>query len=224
LRDFTTGSVCTKLTVEIQSSDKTQLLLSMHHSKEDRVQDAVAVWAEKSDAASDYRACVVEMRLNTGMHSGLIVVWLRLDYKERSQIKLSTPYDDGQYCMEKFYAEELERIHFHTIMKTVPAAVFGGEYSKNAYTVWTENKNDTSSRVCYEDIQGKGLDSASRVNSFSLSKSGTSTCDTAASSPCQLGINSVCDDQLGSFYYGSEQCRCRAGYVEEGESCQIDSG
>ena len=46
----------------------------MHRSKENRAKDALAVWGEKSDAANEYRACVVEMRLNTGMHSGLIVV------------------------------------------------------------------------------------------------------------------------------------------------------
>ena len=46
----------------------------MHHLKDDQDKDAMAVWAEKSDAVNEFRACVVEMRLSTGMHSGLVVV------------------------------------------------------------------------------------------------------------------------------------------------------
>ena len=46
----------------------------MQHSKEDQIKDAMAIWVEKSNAANNFSACVVEMRLNTGMHSGLIAV------------------------------------------------------------------------------------------------------------------------------------------------------
>ena len=46
--------------------------MSLQHPNTEMYNDAAAVWAEKS--GDNYRACVVEMRQFSGLHSGLSVV------------------------------------------------------------------------------------------------------------------------------------------------------
>ena len=62
----------------MSNANRSQLLLSLHHATAEQYEDAAAVWAEKSDAGNNYKACAVEMRQMSGLHSDISAVSLLL--------------------------------------------------------------------------------------------------------------------------------------------------